>query len=84
MAFQAARDLDIDIKNSYMIGDKAEDILFGLNIKATPILVLTGFGQESLPKLKERGSLPAYVAENLLHAVNWIFRRERHEFPFLG
>ncbi|MCK4647270.1 MAG: HAD family hydrolase, partial [Candidatus Aminicenantes bacterium] len=69
MALQAATDLKIDLKNSYMIGDKVEDILFGLNIQAKSILVLTGYGKESLPKLKKKGIKPAFVAQTLLDAV---------------
>lgn len=76
MALQAARDLNIDILKSYMIGDKVEDILFGVNIHATPILLLTGFGRKSLLKLREKGIEPAHVAETLLDAVDWILERE--------
>lgn len=79
MALQAASDLNIDLKTSYMVGDKVEDILFGLNIKATPILVLTGFGQKSLSALKEQSIQPGYVAQNLLDAVNWILKTEKIE-----
>jgi D-glycero-D-manno-heptose 1,7-bisphosphate phosphatase len=77
MAFKAAEELHIDLKNSYMVGDKVEDILFGVNIGAKPILCLTGFGRESLPKLKEKGVKPAFVAKTLLEAVNWILREEK-------
>lgn len=77
MASQAAKDLNIDTSQSYMVGDKVEDILFGKNIKAVPILVLTGFGQKSLPKLKENRVEPAYVAHDLLDAVGWILEREK-------
>jgi D-glycero-D-manno-heptose 1,7-bisphosphate phosphatase len=77
MALQAAEDLNIDIKKSYMVGDKVEDILFGLNIQAKSILVLTGFGKKSLLKLKEKGIAPAYAASNLLDAVNWILKIEK-------
>ncbi len=77
MGLKAAEDLSIDLKNSYMVGDKVEDILFGLNIEAKPILCLTGFGQESLPKLKEKGIAPAYVAKTLFDAVNWILQEEK-------
>lgn len=83
MALQAATDLNIDIKKSYMVGDKVDDILFGLNIKAQPILVLTGFGLESLARLKERGISPAYVASNLLDAVYWILQKEKHQNYFI-
>jgi D-glycero-D-manno-heptose 1,7-bisphosphate phosphatase len=77
MGLKAAEDLNIDLKHSYMVGDKVEDVLFGLNIEAKPILCLTGFGRESLPKLKEKGITPAYVAETLLDAVNWILQEEK-------
>ncbi len=77
MALQAEEDLNIDIKKSYMIGDKVEDILFGLNIEAKSILVLTGFGRKSLLKLKEKGIAPDHVASNLLAAVNWILKIEK-------
>jgi D-glycero-D-manno-heptose 1,7-bisphosphate phosphatase len=77
MAQQAVRDLNIDTTKSYMIGDKAEDILFGLNIHATPILLLTGYGQKSLLRLKEKGVEPAFVAETLKEAIAWILEREK-------
>lgn len=76
MGRQAETELNIDTENSYMIGDKVEDILFGLNINAKPILVLTGFGQDSLPTLKEKGIKPFYVALDLLDAVDWILKQE--------
>lgn len=81
MALKAATDLNIDVKKSYVVGDKEEDMLFGLNIKAQPVLVLTGFGPESKKRLKEKGIKPAYVASNLLDAVNWILQKEKQENP---
>jgi D-glycero-D-manno-heptose 1,7-bisphosphate phosphatase len=77
MAHQAARDFHIDTAESYMIGDKVEDILFGMKIRATSILVLTGFGKKSISKLKERGAEPAFVAKTLKEAVEWIIQREK-------
>jgi histidinol phosphatase-like enzyme len=64
------------MNNSYMVGDKVADILFGHNIQAKPILLLTGYGQKALPKLKKKGMVPAHVAANLLDAVNWILKQE--------
>ncbi|MFC2169354.1 D-glycero-alpha-D-manno-heptose-1,7-bisphosphate 7-phosphatase [Acidobacteriota bacterium] len=77
MALKAAADLNIDVSTSYMVGDKVEDILFGRNINAKPILVMTGFGPKTLPKLKEKGITPAFIAPNLLEAVNWILHSEK-------
>ncbi len=76
MGERAAEELHIDMSSSYMIGDRVEDILFGINIHAAPILVLTGYGQESNKQLKEKGIRPAYVAKNLLEAVEWIVKKE--------
>ena len=76
MAQQAAADLDIDLSGSYMIGDKVEDIEFGWNIQATPVLVLTGYGEKSRKHFEKAAAQPAYTAQNLLDAVNWIITRE--------
>jgi D-glycero-D-manno-heptose 1,7-bisphosphate phosphatase len=77
LALRAAADLGIDLKGSYMIGDKAEDVIFALNIGAAPVLVLTGSGRESLAKLREQGLEPAYVAETVLQAAEWVADREK-------
>jgi D-glycero-D-manno-heptose 1,7-bisphosphate phosphatase len=77
LAFRAAADFKINLRRSYMIGDKVEDILFGRNIQATPVLVLTGSGRESLSKLEEADIEPAHVAEDILAAATWILEREK-------
>ena len=77
MGLQAASALGIDLAGSYMIGDKVEDIQFGLSIRAKPILVLTGYGKKSLATLKKEGISPAHVAQNLLQAVDWILEYEK-------
>ncbi len=74
MAYQAAKEFNLDLKKSYMVGDKVEDILFGKNIGAKSILVLTGFGKSSRFHLEEIGIKPSYIAENLLEAVTWILK----------
>jgi D-glycero-D-manno-heptose 1,7-bisphosphate phosphatase len=76
LALQAAADLNIDLSRSYMIGDKVEDIKFGWNIHAIPILVLTGYGEKSRKHFETSPAQPAYTAQNLLDAVNWIMERE--------
>ena len=77
MGEKAAEDLNIDTSISYMIGDKIEDLLFAVNIKAAPILVLTGYGKESQKKLRDTEIQPAFVAKNLLEAAEWIIEREK-------
>jgi D-glycero-D-manno-heptose 1,7-bisphosphate phosphatase len=79
MAQQAAADLNIDTAASYMVGDKVEDIQFGLNIHAAPVLVLTGYGEKSRVRLKEQKIEPAYIAKDLLEAVAWILEQEKNK-----
>lgn len=76
MGRRAAAELDIDLGRSFMIGDKAEDILFGVNIGATPVLVRTGYGAAAEPKLAALGVRPAFAADDLAAAVDWILARE--------
>ncbi len=77
LAFKAAAELGLDLKRSYMIGDKADDIDFGRRIGAVPVLVLTGYGPAASRELAVRGLPPAYAAETVLEAVDWILERER-------
>lgn len=77
MALKAAQDFGIDLLHSYMVGDKVEDMLFALNINAKPVLVLTGYGKESFPRLLKQGIHPAYTAPNLLDAADWIISQEK-------
>ncbi len=44
MLLQAAKEFDIDLKNSWIIGDKTSDIEAGKNAGTKTILVQTGYG----------------------------------------
>ena len=46
MLLQAARELNIDLARSYMVGDKKADVEAGEGAGCTAIQVLTGYGQE--------------------------------------
>jgi D-glycero-D-manno-heptose 1,7-bisphosphate phosphatase len=48
MLFDAARDLNIDLTTSYMVGDKVADLEAGLGAGCRPILVRTGYGDETM------------------------------------
>lgn len=64
MLLQAAQEFDIDLSQSWMIGDRETDILTGQNAGAKTILVQTGAITES------PGA--TYVAADLLAAVTYI------------
>lgn len=44
MVLEAARDLELDLKHSWLIGDKRSDIECALNAGVRPVLVQTGYG----------------------------------------
>jgi D-glycero-D-manno-heptose 1,7-bisphosphate phosphatase len=77
MAIRAREELGLDLEGSYMVGDKVEDIRFGLNAGARTILVLTGYGKASRGALRGEGIDPVHVAPDLDAAVDWILERER-------
>jgi len=77
LALRAAADFGIDLDRSYMIGDKPDDIAFGRNIGATPVLVLTGQGTDSRRRLRAQGPAPCREAADVLAAARWIIRREK-------
>jgi len=66
---RARRDLNIDLSQAFMIGDKVSDIEAGKRAGTKTIFVTTGRGPEEKPKLKEK---PDHIAENLNQAVDWL------------
>lgn len=67
----AIRDFKIDIKKSFVVGDKLTDVLFGKRAAAKTILVLTGEGEEEAKKITEK-SKPDFIAKDLHSAVKKI------------
>jgi D-glycero-D-manno-heptose 1,7-bisphosphate phosphatase len=76
MLDRAARELDIDLSRSFVIGDKASDIQLAENVGASGALVLTGYGAETLAHPERWPCTPKIVAENLLEAVKLILDSE--------
>jgi len=75
MLHAAAREHNIDLARSFVIGDKASDINLATSVGARGVLVLTGYGSETLAQRDRRPCEPEFVAENLLHAVRRILDR---------
>ncbi len=73
----AAAELGLDLPGSYMVGDKTADVLFGRNIGATPVLLLTGYGKEARKELESRGLPPDHIAADVGEAVAWILDQEK-------
>ncbi len=68
----AARDLGLDLSRSYLVGDRYMDIQTAQNAGVKGILVLTGYGLGEYEQRSSRSPAPAYVAQDLLEAADWI------------
>ena len=68
LLLKAKQDFNVDLKNSYLIGDKTSDILAGKRAGCKTILVKTGYqGKDKLFSVKAD-----FTADNLLEAINII------------
>lgn len=74
MLIAAAWEYDLDLKQSFVIGDKSTDIEFAHNAGAKGILVKTST-RKQISKGNERlYPYPEFVASDLTEAVKWIDR----------
>ena len=74
MIRQAARDLDLDVGRSVVVGDKWSDVALARAAGTRAVLVRTGYGRSQ--ELAPRGDLRAdAVADTLMDAVSWILRQ---------
>ncbi len=68
MVLEAATQYDVDLPDSYLIGDKAADIECARRAGARSILVLTGYGGQ------QTECRPDYRAKDLVEAAQLILR----------
>lgn len=72
MLLQGARDFNLDLSRSYMIGDDLIDIEAGKNAGCRTVLVLTGKGREMRETMVKRNIRPDLLTENILSAIREI------------
>ena len=77
MIEDAVRDLGIDPRASWVIGDKWLDVDLGVGVGARSILVRTGWGAEQEGK-RPAGQPVEAVCDNLMHAVSVILGHGQH------
>lgn len=71
---QALQDFrEIDLKKSYVIGDKLCDIELAKNAGCRGILVKTGYGSQ-LAEEVQNSIKPDFIAETIEEAVNWLLQ----------
>ena len=73
MILRAARELEIDLNKSFMIGDRYLDVRAAHSAGVRSVLVCSGDGASEMAKYAGLpGPQPDFVADNLLHAVQAI------------
>ncbi|MBW2143595.1 MAG: HAD family hydrolase [Deltaproteobacteria bacterium] len=74
---KACEVFDVDMANSYVVGDRYSDIELALRLNLEGILVTTGYGLGDVDYVFPRLSFkPAHIAKDLLHAARWIIERQ--------
>jgi D-glycero-D-manno-heptose 1,7-bisphosphate phosphatase len=74
MILTAARDLNLDLERSWVVGDKAADVAFGKNLKLKTVLVLTGYGAKTQAQGFAPGAEPDIVSPDVATAAQAIIR----------
>lgn len=66
---KAEKEHQIDLSQSFIVGDKESDLETGTQANIKSILVLTGTGENTKKEMKQA---PAHISANLLEAAKWI------------
>lgn len=74
MLLQAARDLGIDLAQSFMVGDKATDVEVAHRAGCRGVLLRSGYGERVLEGRYQFVPEADFVADDLAHAANWILQ----------
>ena len=67
----AEKEFNVDLKKSFVIGDRKSDFEMGRNAGCKTIHVLTGHGNNSKNDVK-----PDYFAKDLVDAAQWILKND--------
>ncbi|MFW3146925.1 MAG: D-glycero-alpha-D-manno-heptose-1,7-bisphosphate 7-phosphatase [Thermoplasmatota archaeon] len=82
MLLRGARDLDIDLKRSYMVGDHIKDVQAAHRAGCSAVLVLTGRGKNELKRIVDEGVRPGderypdMVVQDIMYAYLAIRQKE--------
>jgi D-glycero-D-manno-heptose 1,7-bisphosphate phosphatase len=75
LVLEAAEQLNLDPRRSYVVGDRWSDIKTAANCGAKSVLVRTGYGRGDEQYIGPQQKIqPDYIAEDLMEAVAWILQ----------
>jgi D-glycero-D-manno-heptose 1,7-bisphosphate phosphatase len=74
LLLRAATDLDLDLRRSFVVGDRWHDLAAGQAVGARGVLVRTGLGRRD-EWAPEGDTVPAAIVDNLMEAAAWILQQ---------
>ncbi|MBU90231.1 D,D-heptose 1,7-bisphosphate phosphatase [Candidatus Woesearchaeota archaeon] len=74
---QAAKEFDVDIKQSWVIGDHPHDVEMGLKADCKAVYLLTGHGKKHIDDLENNNVKPNFTAENFMEAADFIMDNKK-------
>ena len=75
---RAAREHFLDLRSSFVVGDRYGDVELGQRAGASGILVRTGYGEGELAWNAAKWPVPPdFVADDLTAGVDWILRQTK-------
>jgi D-glycero-D-manno-heptose 1,7-bisphosphate phosphatase len=75
MLLRARDEMGIDLKSSFMVGDRHTDIRTGKAAGTRTVLVMTGDGREERERNHDAEIQPDYFADDLADAVDYILKQ---------
>ena len=78
LLIEAAIEHGLDLRRSFVVGDKLTDVELGKRLAIPSVLLLTGFGRAELAKIQTNGPIrfkPDLVAADILEASEWILNQ---------
>jgi D-glycero-D-manno-heptose 1,7-bisphosphate phosphatase len=78
MLESAAREHNLDLRRSFVIGDRYGDIELAHGVGARAIMVRTGYGEGEIQwHSAQWPAPPEFIAENLADVTDWILRQPK-------
>jgi D-glycero-D-manno-heptose 1,7-bisphosphate phosphatase len=74
---RAAREHALDLRNSFVVGDRYHDVELGQSVGSSGVLVRTGYGAEELAAASKWPVPPDFIADDLTAAADWILRQTK-------
>ena len=70
----AKKEFNLDLKNSWTIGDHPHDVQMGKNAGCKTVYLLTGHGEKHKKELDGKGIKPDFISKNIYEAAKFIIK----------